>query len=155
LCILPVQHVQLGAVVLVAGAALWQGVRVLRRGRAARAADKPIKLRRRGPSLWSRVLARVPRRGLGLGLVTGFLPCGMLVPAWLLAASTAAPLAGAAVMTAFAFASLPGLLLPVAGRRLVSRAVERVPAQVQGLAWCLLAAWIALRPLLAAVHHHH
>jgi hypothetical protein len=45
--------------------------------------------------------------------------------------------------------------LPVVGRRALTRVAARLPARAHGVAWCLLAVWIALRPLLASAHHHH
>jgi hypothetical protein len=57
-------------------------------------------------------------------------------------------------MAAFALASLPGLMLPVVGRRVLAGAARHLPARIQSLAWFALAAWIAARPLLAHAHHH-
>jgi sulfite exporter TauE/SafE len=96
----------------------------------------------------------VPRRGLGLGLVTAVLPCGMLVPAWLLAASTGRALDGAVVMATFAVASAPGLLAPLAGTRLYDRARRALPRRAHAALWLGLALFVALRPLLMAAHHH-
>jgi sulfite exporter TauE/SafE len=74
----------------------------------------------------------------------------MLLPAWALAAGTASAPAGAAVMVVFSLATLPGLLVPLAGRRLLQRVLSKLPAQAHGLAWCALALWMAVRPLLVA-----
>ena len=99
---------------------------------------------------WTGFMARLlPRRGLGLGLATGALPCGLLAGAWMLAASTTHPLSGALVMLAFAFASLPGLIAPLIAKRIAGRFL-RVPPQVTGLLWCALALWVAARPFLSA-----
>ena len=51
------------------------------------------------------------RRGLMLGLVLGFLPCGLLYAALATAAATADPLAGALAMLAFAVGTAPALIL--------------------------------------------
>jgi sulfite exporter TauE/SafE len=153
LCNLPVATVQTAAVVLVAGLMALRGLAAL----LPRRAPEPVRVGRRVVGLgtrWTRLLARLPRRGVWLGLATALLPCGMLVPAWLLAASSGSPAGGAAVMVVFAAASSPGLLLPMAGRRLWAAAATKLPRQVHGLAWCALAAWVALRPLLGAAHHH-
>jgi hypothetical protein len=96
----------------------------------------------------------LPRSGLGLGLVTGVLPCGLLASAWLLAMSTGQALGGALVMTVFGLASAPGLLLPWFGQKMLARRGLRLTARVQGVAWLLLALWIAARPLFAAAHCH-
>jgi hypothetical protein len=46
-------------------------------------------------------------------------------------------------MAVFSVATLPGLL------------VDRLPARAHGLLWCVLAAWIAARPLLVATGGCH
>jgi sulfite exporter TauE/SafE len=153
LCRLPVQPAQWIAVALVAGAAAWRGISLLR-ARRAPAAPAPVGIGKRRVGLAARLYARLPRRAGALGLVTGVLPCGMLVPAWALAATSARADVGALVMLVFAAASLPGLLLPLVSRGALARVTRRMPAFVPGLAWCALAAWIALRPLLGSVHHH-
>jgi uncharacterized protein len=145
LCRLPMATVQLIAMVLVGVFAFWQGARILWPRR-----PRPLQIRSR-PGLWEKVLAHWPRRGGALGLATGFLPCGMLVPVWTLAAAAGDAATGAAVMAVFWAATTPALLVPLAGGRLL----RRIPARIQGAAWCALAVWIALRPLLMAAHHHH
>lgn len=52
----------------------------------------------------------VPARALGLGLLTGLLPCGWLYLFVVAAAGTGRPLAGAGLMAAFWVGSLPILL---------------------------------------------
>jgi hypothetical protein len=54
--------------------------------------------------------ASTPARAFGLGLVFGWLPCGMVYVALLAALSTAHPLSGALVMAAFGLGTLPNLL---------------------------------------------
>jgi uncharacterized protein len=147
LCILPmstVQAIALGAVAL--GAAL-RGIRLLRPAGA-----RPVRLGRSRPSS---VAALWPRRGLAMGIATGLLPCGLLLSAWLLAAGAAGALAGAAVMALFALVTAPGLVVTLVGRRLAQSMLARLPSWAHGAAWCALAAWIALRPLLVALHHCH
>ena len=137
------------AVAAVAIAAAYRGITLLRGKPPAPA----LVTLRRGPKpagLFSLLAQLWPRRGLGLGLATGVLPCGLLLPAWALAAGTASAASGAAVMAAFAVATMPGLWLPLAGGRLLRRALAKLPARAHGWAWCALAAWIAVRPLLVA-----
>jgi uncharacterized protein len=50
-------------------------------------------------------------KALGLGMVWGWLPCGMVYAALLLALSTGHPLQGALVMLAFGLGTLPNMLL--------------------------------------------
>jgi sulfite exporter TauE/SafE len=148
LCILPMGTLEAVAVAAVAAAAAYRGVAVVR--------GKPtttLVTLGRGPrpaGLLSLLAQLWPRRGLGLGLATGVLPCGLLVPAWALAAGTASAPSGATVMAAFAVATMPGLWLPLAGGRLLRRGLAKLPPRAHGWAWCLLAVWIALRPLLVA-----
>jgi sulfite exporter TauE/SafE len=162
LMLAPVATVETVAVLLVAGAAAMRGLRLLGQqasveGRAGVA--RPVPLRGRPPArarepsgAW--LVSLLPRSGLGLGLITGVLPCGLLAPAWLLAMATGQALGGAMVMTVFALASAPGLLLPWFGQEVLVRRGFHLTARVQGVAWLLLALWIAVRPLLAATHCH-
>ncbi|MCC6533123.1 MAG: sulfite exporter TauE/SafE family protein [Burkholderiales bacterium] len=61
---------------------------------------------------WSRPLipATTPARAAMLGLLWGWLPCGMVYGALLLALGTGSVLGGAATMAAFALGTLPSLL---------------------------------------------
>jgi sulfite exporter TauE/SafE len=88
-------------------------------------------LRSGGESGWSRHLGRWARplferpvgvRGYALGLMLGFLPCGLLYGALAAAAASGDPLSGAFAMIAFALGTVPALLAVglaghVAGRR--------------------------------------
>ena len=61
---------------------------------------------------WSRrfLPAGTPPRAFGLGIVWGWLPCGMVYVALIAAAATADPAQGALVMAAFGLGTLPNLL---------------------------------------------
>jgi sulfite exporter TauE/SafE len=152
MCVLPVDQAQLVAVGMVALFAAWRAFRALRPPRPAGA--RPVAVGKRRVPLLTRVLSRLPRNGLGLGLATGILPCGMLIPAWTLAMGAGSAAGGAAVMLAFAAGSLPGLLVPILAGGLARRWVARISPRVQAAAWGLLAVAVAVRPLLGAVHHH-
>jgi sulfite exporter TauE/SafE len=147
LCRLPVDDAGLVAVGLVAAFAVWRAVSALRRPRAAR----PVPLGKRRVPLLARVLSRLPRGGFGLGLATGILPCGMLLPAWTLSMGAGGPLEGAAVMAAFWLGTAPGLVAPMIARRYLRL---RVPPALQAAAWAALAVWVIARPLLSAAHPH-
>ena len=149
LCILPMNAVEGIATAAVAGAAAYRGIALLRaRSRGERLVTlQPTRPRAPAFALLTQLW---PRRGLGLGLATGIMPCGLLFPAWALAAGTASAPAGALVMAVFSVATLPGLVVPLLGRRLLQRVVERLPRSAHGLMWLALAAWIAARPLLVA-----
>ncbi|MFO0763011.1 MAG: sulfite exporter TauE/SafE family protein [Byssovorax sp.] len=150
LCILPMSWVERAAIGLVAVAAAYRGIQLLR-GKE-RQEEQLVKLRARPsrPSIMTLLGQLLPKRGLGLGLSTGILPCGLLLPAWALAAGTASAPAGALVMVVFSLVTMPGLLIPLAGRRLLQRVLSKLPAQAHGLAWCALAVWMAARPFLVA-----
>ena len=163
LCILPMGVLEGIAIAAVALAAAYRGVTLLR-GRNGRAEREGLVWLGRKPAraqagVRAGALAMLselwPRRGLGLGLATGVMPCGLLLPAWALAAGTASAAAGATVMAVFSVATLPGLLVPLAGRRLLQHMVERLPKSAYGVMWCALAAWIAARPLLVATGRCH
>lgn len=156
LCRLPMHQVQILSTVLLVAVFAWQAVRTLWPARPA-TATPTLGTRPRRTPLASRVgalLARLPRHGLALGLATAILPCGMLLPAWALAATAGSVPAGALAMTAFALASAPGLLAPaLAGPRL-ARLGARWPRALHGALWLGMALYVGLRPLLHSGHHH-
>ena len=89
---------------------LWLAIRGLRGARLADGAGSGVGtwLGRFAGPLFARPLGW---HGLGLGMVLGFLPCGLLYAAIGAAASTANPLAAAMSMAAFAFGTFPMLWL--------------------------------------------
>jgi sulfite exporter TauE/SafE len=143
------------AIAAVALAAAFRGVQLLRGGALPNAGLVTLRRKPEGAGLVALTSELWPRRGLGLGLATSVMPCGLLVPAWALAAGTAGAASGALVMAAFSIATLPGLVVPLAGRRLLQRALDGLPRAAHGVAWCALAAWIAVRPLLVATGACH
>lgn len=146
-----VQPLQAGLTAVVVAFALWKGFRLLMLKRGPSTAAPLIS---QPSSLLFWMVRWLPRRGLGLGLATGFLPCGLLVPAWLLAASSSSAPAGALTMAVFFAASAPALVMPLALVRLAQRNQFRFPGWAQGAGWMVLAVWLAIRPLLAISHHH-
>jgi len=74
---------------------------------------------RMGTTLWSRIAPAAKRlvpvtslpRALGLGLVWGWLPCGLVYSVLLIAATSAQPVQGAFVMGIFGLGTLPAMLL--------------------------------------------
>lgn len=95
-----------------------------------------------GEGWWSRTLGPKVRplfdrpvgfRGYGLGIVLGFLPCGLLYGALAAAAASGSPLAGGFVMAAFAAGTVPALLVVgfaghAVGRRWQSGVARLTPA---------------------------
>jgi sulfite exporter TauE/SafE len=72
-----------------------------------------------GASLWNRVAPRAKgllpvdsiSKAAGLGLLWGWLPCGLVYSALLLAATTAQAAGGALVMVAFGLGTMPAMIL--------------------------------------------
>jgi uncharacterized protein len=86
-----------------AGAALWRQV---------------------GPSAGRFLPVNTPARAFGLGLVFGWLPCGMVYVVLIAALTTADPLQGALVMAAFGLGTLPNVLAISAWFKLVAAAAK-------------------------------
>jgi sulfite exporter TauE/SafE len=82
-----------------------------------------------GAVLWRRIEpaarhflpADTPARAFGLGLVWGWLPCGMVYAALIAALASGDPLHGAALMGAFGLGTVPNLLALSASLRHLSR----------------------------------
>jgi len=105
---------------------------------------------RMGEPLWRRLepLGRrlLPIRGLGqafwFGVVWGWLPCGLVYYALLLALSTASPWAGAFFMLLFGIGTLPAVAgMGVAAGWLVDYARKRKVQQVAGLLLVATGVW--------------
>lgn len=60
-------------------------------------------------------------RGYVLGVMLGFLPCGLVYAALMMAATSGSPLAGAAGMALFALGTVPALVIAAAGGRALHR----------------------------------
>ena len=100
---------------------------------------------------WSRrfLPANTPVRAFGMGLVLGWLPCGMVYVALIAALTTADPLHGATVMAAFGLGTLPNMLAISAWFR------HAVSAAKSGRARALAAALIGALGLFGAVKAVH
>ncbi|MEM1414801.1 MAG: sulfite exporter TauE/SafE family protein [Myxococcota bacterium] len=104
----------------------------------------------RPPRRSERFVAALPREPLLYGVLNGLLPCGALAGALILAATTAAPLAGAVAMMSFAVASLPGLLAAAwLLRRTTRRQRNARPALAVGLVFGALV--LLARPVAVLV----
>lgn len=110
-----------------------------------------------GTVLWRQVqpftrsvlpVTSVPR-ALGLGALWGWLPCGMVYAALLLAVSSGDPLHGALIMFAFGLGTLPNMLLISGAAGHLQRAIKR--RGVRWLASALLCA-MGVYALLHALH---
>lgn len=126
----------LSAALLALAAALFAGYALQRLGLAWPGSG------RSGDSWWSRHLCRLVRplfarpvgwRGYALGVVLGFLPCGLLYGALAAAAASAGPASGALGMLAFTAGTVPalvavGLAGHVVGQTWQPLAVRAMPA---------------------------
>ena len=94
---------------------------------------------------------RSPAQALGLGLVWGWLPCGMVYSVLVWALSTGSALGGALLMLAFGLGTLPTLLALGAAARGLQRLARRTwLRRVAGLAVIALALYSLAVPLLEA-----
>ncbi len=90
-------------------------------------------IERMGATLWAKIapLAKslVPvtslPRALGLGLVWGWLPCGLVYSVLLIAATSAAPADGAAIMIAFGIGTMPAMVMTGLGAAQVTQLMRR------------------------------
>jgi len=80
--------------------------------------------RRVGPGAGRFLPANTPGRAFGLGLVFGWLPCGMVYVMLIAALATADPLRGALVMAAFGLGTLPNVLAISAWFKYVAAAAK-------------------------------
>jgi len=121
-----------------------------------------------GSALWRRIAPWAARQGrsgglagaVGLGLAWGWLPCGMTYSMLMLAATTANPGSGAAVMVAFGAGTLPSMVTAtvaferIAGT-LARQATLRNVAGIGLLAFGLWTAGSALTHGLTGTGHAH
>ena len=125
-------------------------------------------LERGGAGLWKRLqplaLRASERQDLAgrllLGLLWGFIPCGLVYSVLMTAASTADPLSGAVTMLAFGLGTLPAMLgLTAAAPALSAFLEDRTVRRLIGFALVVLALWSVLMMWGmsggGASHSHH
>lgn len=122
---------------------------------------------RMGATIWGRIapLAKsfVPvtnlRRALGLGLLWGWLPCGLVYSVLLIAATSAEPVHGATIMIAFGIGTMPAMIMTGIGAAQVTQFMRRRSARLGfGLlivALGVLTIAMPLTGLLAPAAHQH
>lgn len=124
-------------------------------------------LERMGASVWSRIspLARklVPvttlPRALGLGLLWGWLPCGLVYSVLLIAAASSNASHGALIMISFGLGTLPAMLVTGMGAARLAQVMRRKSARLGlGLLIVVLGVATLAMPLMSGVatntHHH-
>jgi len=120
-----------------------------------------------GAGLWRRIMplaTRISQRHdwigrTGLGVLWGFLPCGLVYTVLMTAASTGQAAAGALTMFAFGLGTAPAMLgLTVAAPALATFLSDRLVRRIVGFSLVVLALWMAM-PILAGMgasgHAHH
>jgi sulfite exporter TauE/SafE len=125
-------------------------------------------LERMGGKLWERVaplakglmpVTSLPR-ALGLGLLWGLLPCGLVYSVLLVAAASASAADGALVMFAFGLGTTPAMLLTGLGAARLSQLMQRRRTRLgAGLLIVILGLLTIAMPVLATLSsgagHHH
>jgi len=115
-----------------------------------------LSLERAGGRLWDRlrplagrVLALPPSLRFGaLGLLWGFLPCGLVYSALALSATSGSAVAGGATMLAFGLGTLPSMLaVTLAGTAFTRRLSNLWTRRVAGLLMIVFAFWTAFGTL--------
>ena len=90
-------------------------------------------IERMGGSLWARIAPAAQKlvpvdslpKAFGLGLIWGWLPCGLVYSVLMIAATSANPVGGAATMVAFGVGTMPAMMLSGLGAARVSTAMQR------------------------------
>lgn len=90
-------------------------------------------IERMGGTLWARIAPVATKlvpvtslpKALGLGLVWGWLPCGLVYSVLLIAATSASPMGGAASMVAFGIGTMPAMVLSGLGAARLSSFLQR------------------------------
>lgn len=123
-----------------------------------------VALERMGATLWSRIapaakglvpVTSLPR-ALGLGLIWGWLPCGLVYSVLLIAATSANPLDGAMIMAAFGLGTMPTMVLTGLGAARLSNLMRRKSARVGlGLLIVVMGLLTIAMPLLRQQMQHH
>lgn len=123
-------------------------------------------IERMGAVLWQKLspiakhfvpVTNVPR-ALGLGLLWGWLPCGLVYSVLLIAATSAQPLHGGATMVAFGIGTMPAMIMTGIGAAQLSSFMRRRGARLGlGLLIVTLGVLTIVMPVtswLAAGQHH-
>lgn len=90
-------------------------------------------IERMGGTLWARIAPAARKllpidslpKAFGLGLIWGWLPCGLVYSVLIIAATSASPVGGALTMAAFGVGTMPAMMLSGLGAARVSTAMQR------------------------------
>jgi sulfite exporter TauE/SafE len=121
-----------------------------------------LSLERLGGRLWTRLRPLAgralglpgPLRFAALGLLWGFLPCGLVYSALALAAVAGSAAAGAGTMLAFGTGTLPSMLaVTLAGTAVTRRFAGTRTRSAAGILMIAFAIWTALGPMAPRAGH--
>jgi len=94
-------------------------------------------------------------QGLALGVVWGWLPCGLVYSALAFAATKNEPLTGALAMLAFGLGTVPAMLLGgILGNRLISFLQQAAWRKITGVLLILFGVWTMWLPTYVHTTHH-
>jgi sulfite exporter TauE/SafE len=100
--------------------------------------------------------SRSVARGLVLGLLWGWLPCGLVYSMLVFAALSGDALRGAGIMLAFGLGTLPAMLASSAiASRLGGWLGQRPTRQLSGVVLLLFGVWLTWAAVPSPAHHHH
>ncbi|MDH3265511.1 MAG: sulfite exporter TauE/SafE family protein [Gammaproteobacteria bacterium] len=121
-----------------------------------------LTIERMGATLWARIapaakflvpVTSLPR-ALGLGLVWGWLPCGLVYSVLLIAATSARPMSGAMIMVAFGLGTMPAMVMTGLGAARLAESMRRKNARIGlGLLIVVLGLLTVAMPLMRQPHH--
>ena len=131
----------------------WRGLDIIEKG---------------GAGIWKKIgplASRVSQRHdwvgrTGLGILWGFLPCGLVYTVLMTAASTGNSASGALTMFAFGAGTAPAMMgLTVAAPALSTFLSDKLVRRIVGFSLIVLAIWMLI-PIMAGGHsgaqmHHH
>ncbi|MDY6944760.1 MAG: sulfite exporter TauE/SafE family protein [Pseudomonadota bacterium] len=121
-------------------------------------------IERLGARFWSRIRPLAQRavrshgrgRAIAIGILWGWLPCGLVYSMLMFAATSGNALHGAALMAAFGFGTLPSMLTSSLLASQLQRALaQRWPRIISGLLLMAFGIWMMIVPALRAGHAGH
>jgi sulfite exporter TauE/SafE len=95
-------------------------------------------------------------RPLLLGLLWGWLPCGLVYSMLMVSATSGGAIAGAAIMIAFGLGTLPAMLTSTVAAAQVQRLLANRNAKLfSGAVLVIFGVWMLVSSLMMANHVHH
>jgi sulfite exporter TauE/SafE len=117
-----------------------------------------------GAAMWRRIQPLAGRaasanafaRPILLGLLWGWLPCGLVYSISMMAATSGSPMNGAALMLAFGAGTLPAMLTSTLAAARIQRILANRNTRIaSGALLLLFGSWLLLSSVTMASHAHH